>query len=66
MKDVDWGQLSYDVKNERLFLEQKKTLELFLERGAISQEQFDQSLRDLTAKMHINRHSASEDPLIVL
>ena len=38
---------------------QKKTLELFLERGAISKEQFDQSLRDLTAKIQIKSLSES-------
>jgi hypothetical protein len=48
---IDWDKLSYDAKNQQLFLQQKRTLELFLERGAISQEQFNKSLRDLTAKM---------------
>ena len=61
MTDVAWDQLSYDAKNERLFFGQKKTLELFLERGAISREQFDQSLRDLTAKMQIKGLSDAEN-----
>ena len=33
--DADWSSLSYGEKNERLFLDQKRTLDLFLERGAI-------------------------------
>ena len=37
--------------NRDLYLAQKKTLDLFVERGAISREQYTKSLRDLTAKM---------------
>ena len=52
--DIDtpeWQALSYQEKNRALFLHQKKTLQLFLERGAISREQYDSSLRELTEKM---------------
>ena len=35
----------------QLYLNQKQTLEAFLERGAISKAQFDKSLGDLTVKM---------------
>ena len=42
---------SYQEKNRRLYFEQKKTLDLFLERGAISKAQYDKSLGDLTRKM---------------
>lgn len=45
------GQLSYAEKNRLLYHEQKKTLDLFLERGAISKAQYDKSLHDLTEKM---------------
>ena len=38
-------------KKRQLFLRQKKTMDLFLERGAISQVQYDKSLHDLAAKM---------------
>ena len=34
-----------------LFLRQKETLDMFLERGAISQAQHDKSLHDLIEKM---------------
>ena len=46
-----WDALSHAEKNHRLFLKQKETLRLFLERGAISQAQHDKSLHDLTVKM---------------
>ena len=38
-------------KNRRLYLSQVKTLDIFLEHGAISQAQHDKSLHDLTEKM---------------
>ena len=51
IKDPAWEALSRAEKNHRLYLSQKHTLELFLERGAISRAQFEKSLRDLTEKM---------------
>ena len=38
----------------RLFLDQKRTLDIFLENGAISRAQYDKSLGDLKAKMGIH------------
>ena len=46
-----WSVLTYEEKNRVLFQQQKKTLDLFLERRAISQEQHDKSLHDLIEKM---------------
>ena len=46
-----WDKLTYAEKNKQLFSKQKRTLEMFLERGAISQSQHDLSLRDLIEKM---------------
>lgn len=46
-----WDKLTYAEKNKQLFLKQKQTLEMFLERGAISKAQHDISLRDLIEKM---------------
>ena len=46
-----WGSMSYELKTRALYLRQKQTLDLFLERGAISQAQHDKSLHDLTVKM---------------
>ena len=51
MEQAEWEQLSPEQKKIQLYLEQKKTLEAFLERGAISKAQFDKSLGDLTVKM---------------
>lgn len=36
-----------------LYRKQKQTLDLFLERHAISQDQYDKSFNDLTVKMGI-------------
>ena len=46
-----WAKLSLEEKKRQLFLNQKKTLDLFLERKAISQAQYDKSLGDLRQKM---------------
>lgn len=46
-----WAKLSLEEKKRQLFLNQKKTLDLFLERKAISQAQYDKSLGDLREKM---------------
>lgn len=46
-----WGTLSPEDKKKQLFLNQKQTLDLFLERRAISQAQYDKSLGDLIEKM---------------
>ena len=43
--------LTYEEKNRLLFLRQKKTLDMFLERGAISQAQHDKSFHDLIEKI---------------
>lgn len=46
-----WEKLTPEEKKKQLFLEQKHTLELFLERNAISKAQYDKSLGDLIEKM---------------
>ena len=43
--------MTAEEKKRDLYLRQKHTLDLFLERGAISQAQYDKSLGDLTVKM---------------
>ncbi len=49
-EEKEWEKLSYEEKNERLFLKEKRLLETFLEKGAISREQYEKSLGDLTEK----------------
>ena len=51
--DTAWDSLTYEEKNHLLYERQKHMLEEFLERGAISQQQYDKSLHDLTEKMKI-------------
>ena len=52
-EQTNWAELSLEDKKIRLFLEQKKTLDMFLERGAISQKQYDKSYGDLREKMGV-------------
>ena len=44
--------LSLAEKKHQLFLNQKQTLDSFLERGAISKLQYEKSLHDLRVKMN--------------
>ena len=48
---IVWENLNPEEKKKQLFLKQKKTLDLFLERNAISKAQYDKSLGDLVEKM---------------
>lgn len=58
MEQEEWERLSPEEKRVQLYLNQKQTLEAFLERGAISKAQFDKSLGDLTAKMGMGNYKA--------
>ena len=49
--DKLWDSLDEQEKKKELFLSQKSTLDLFLERGAISKAQYDKSLGDLKRLM---------------
>ncbi len=46
-----WDKLSHAEKNHILYLRQKALLDTFLEKRAISKEQYEKSLHDLTEKM---------------
>ena len=48
---MDFENLSADDAKMQLFLNQKATLDLFLERGAISKAQYDKSYGDLKRLM---------------
>ena len=50
-KEILWENLSPEEKQKEVFLRHKHTLDLFLERNAISQTQYDKSLGDLRDKM---------------
>ena len=58
---TNWASLTHEEKNRLLFLRQKKTLDMFLERGAISQAQYDKSLHDLIEKMGMQAEVESND-----
>ena len=50
-KQMAQEDLSAQEKKKELFLQQKHTLDLFLERHAITQAQYNKSLGDLRDKM---------------
>lgn len=52
--------LSSEEKKRELYLRQKKTLEEFLARGAITRAQFDKSFGDLTEKMGMQSLAGAE------
>ena len=52
-QQIIWENLTPEEKKKQLFLKQKNTLDLFLERNAISKAQYDKSLGDLILKMSI-------------
>lgn len=54
MEGERWEEMSPEEKKIELFLRQKNTLDLFLERNAISKAQYEKSLGDLREKMGMN------------
>lgn len=51
---VEWAKLSPEEKKIQLYLNQKDTLDLFLEKNAISKVQYEKSISDLRTKMKID------------
>ena len=58
--EAEHQNLSAEEKKHRLFLQQKETLDTFLAHGAISQEQYDTSLKGLIEKMGITDNKLNE------
>lgn len=56
----DKDQSSRGEQLRKLYLDQKHTLDIFLQNGAITRAQYDKSLGDLTWKMGMERDE--EDP----
>lgn len=56
ISDKEYSQLTAEEKKRRLYLSQKKLLDDFLERNAISKAQYDKSLGDLTEKMGMEKY----------
>ena len=46
-----WASLTPEEKKRQLYERQKAMLQAFLERNAISKDQYEKSLGDLTVKM---------------
>ena len=55
IQQAEWELLSPEEKKKEIFLRQKNTLDLFLERNAISKNQYDKSLGDLIEKMGMHK-----------
>ena len=55
----DYSSLTPEEKKIDLFLRQKHTLDLFLERNAISRAQYDKSLGDLIEKMGMQDYEST-------
>ena len=51
MNELTREAMTPEEKKKELFLRQKQTLDLFLDRGAISKKQYNKSLGDLIEKM---------------
>ena len=54
LDQIEWEKLNPDEKKKQLFIKQKKLLDTFLERNAISRTQYDKSLGDLRDKMNMH------------
>ena len=61
MEQTDWEKLSPEEKKVQLYLKQKKLLDDFLERGAISRAQYEKSFGDLTIKMGMQTYGHNEN-----
>ena len=51
LNEEEWSEYTYKEKNHQLFLKQKRLLDTFLEKNAISKGQYDKSMHDLREKM---------------
>ena len=61
ISDIDYSEMSPEDKKLDLFLRQKRTMDLFLERNAISKSQYDKSLGDLIKKLQIDKSVVQGD-----
>lgn len=50
-ENIEWEKLSPEEKKAELYRRQKVLLDTFLERNAISQAQYDKSVKDMRTKM---------------
>lgn len=57
VEEKAWDVMTPEEKRVELFLKQKETLQMFLERGAITQAQHDKSLHDMIEKMGMEAYA---------
>jgi len=60
MTDEEYFKLSLDEKRVDLYIRQKNMLRDFLERNAISKEQYEKSLNDMTEKMGMQKYRQTD------
>lgn len=48
---LDWTKMTAEEKKKQLFLRQKELLDLYLEKKAITQADYDKSMKGLNEKM---------------
>ena len=56
----NWSEISPEEKKKTLYLRQKRILDDFLERGAITKAQYDKSFGDLTEKMGMGDYKTNK------
>lgn len=56
MTETEYSKLSPEEKRVDLYIRQKNMLNDFLKRNAISKEQYEKSLNDMTEKMGMQRY----------
>ena len=56
MNETEYSKLSPEEKRADLYIRQKNMLNDFLKRNAISKEQYNKSLNDLTEKMRMQEY----------
>ena len=54
-----WAMMTLEEKNRIIYQKQKELLATFLEKGAISKDQYEKSLHDLTEKMEAKLNADS-------
>ena len=52
--ELDWSKMTPDEKKKQLFLRQKELLDVYLEKKAITQADYDKSLKALKEKMGVS------------
>ena len=60
MTETEYSKLSPEEKRVDLYIRQKNMLNDFLKRNAISKEQYEKSLNDMTEKMGMQKYRQTD------